>query len=103
MLRQLPSAFILDAPFVAMCSSAYQNVFWIAALFVLLWWWALDSRVALAAMWLALALSPALLREYLDGGDGITNTVAKRALMLGVLYLPTRWAPTAAAVGLVLA
>jgi len=83
MISQLPGAFILDAPFVAMGSSAYQNVFWIAALFVLLRWWARDSRVALAAMWLALALSPALLREYLNGGDVIANTVAMLAFMLG--------------------
>jgi hypothetical protein len=103
MISQLPGAFILDAPFVAMGSSAYQNVFWIAALFVLLRWWARDSRVALAAMWLALALSPALLREYLNGGDVIANTVAMLAFMLGVLYLPTCWAPAAAAIGLGLA
>jgi len=103
MISQLPGAFILDAPFVAMGSSAYQNVFWIAVLFLLLRWWARDGRAALAAMWLVLALSPALLREYLNGGDVIANTVAMLAFMLGVLYLPTRYSPAAAAVGLGLA
>jgi hypothetical protein len=103
MISQLPGAFILDAPFVAMGTSAYQNVFWIAALFLLVRRLARDSRVALAAMWIALALSPALLREYLNGGDVIANTVAMIAFMLGVLYLPTRWAPVVAAIGLGLA
>jgi hypothetical protein len=103
MISQLPGAFILDAPFVAMGSSAYQNVFWIGVLFLLLRWWARDSRLALAAMWLVLALSPALLREYLNGGDVIANTVAMVVFMVGVLHLPTRWAPAVAAGGLGLA
>jgi hypothetical protein len=103
MISQLPGAFILDGVFVAVGSSAYQNVFWIAVLFLLLRWWARDGRVALAALWLALALSPALLREYLNGGDVIANTVAMIAFMLGVLDLPTRWARVGAAVGLGLA
>lgn len=103
LISQLPGAFILDASVVALGSSAYQNVFWIAVLFLLLRWTARNSRVALAAIWLVLALSPAFLREYLNGGDVIANTVAMVAFVLGVLYLPTRWAPVLAAAGLGLA
>ena len=54
-------------------------------------------------LWLALALSPALLREYLNGGDVIANTAAVLAFMVGVLYLRTRWAPILSAFGLGLA
>ena len=103
MISQLPGAFLLDAPFVAIGSSAYQNVFWLIVLYLLLRWWARDGRVALFALWLALALSPALLREYLNGGDVIANTAAVLAFMVGVLYLRTRWAPILSAFGLGLA
>jgi len=108
MVSQLPGAFILDAPFVALGSSAYQNVLWLAVLFMLLRWSARDSRKALFALWLVLALSPAFLREYLNGGDVIANTVAVLAFMLALINLPRtgRWgraAPILAAVFLGLA
>ncbi len=104
-VSQLPGGLLLDAPFVALGNSAYQNVFWLAVLFVALWRYAGEARVALFVSWLALALSPAVLREYLTGGDVIANTCAVLVLMLAVLYAPRRWAwPAAlAAIGLGLA
>lgn len=103
MVSQLPGAFVLDAPFVALGSSAYQNVLWLAVLFLLLRWWTRDGRIALFVLWLVLLLSPAFLREYLNGGDVIANAVATLAFALGMLYLPGRVAPAATTVGLGLA
>lgn len=103
MISQLPGAFVLDAPFVALGSSAYQNVLWLAVLFLLLRWWARDARAALFAVWLTLALSPALLREYLNGGDVIANAVAMLAFMVGAMHLRASWMRFACAIGLGLA
>ena len=103
MISQLPGAFILDAPFVALGSSAYQNVVWLIVLFLLLRRGTKDTGRALFLAWLVLALSPVVLREYLNGGDVIANTAAVLTFMLGVLELPTRPRRIVAAVALGLA
>jgi hypothetical protein len=96
-ISQLPGALILDIPFVALGNAAYANVLWLPALFALLWWILRDPRVALWLTWLLLVLSPALVREYLTGGDVIANTVAVLAFGLGTLTLPQRWQRLASA------
>jgi hypothetical protein len=103
LVSQLPGGLVLAAPFVALGSSAYQNVFWLVVLFLLLRATAGDTRVALFASWLVLALSPALLREYLNGGDVIANAAAVLAFMLGVVCLPGTAGPLLSAFGLGLA
>jgi hypothetical protein len=90
-VSQLPGALFLDAPFVLFGNSAYENPFWLAVLLGLLVWIARDARIALAAAWIALLLSPALLREYLTGGDVLANTVAVLVFGLGCLLLGRRW------------
>jgi hypothetical protein len=96
-VSQLPGALLLAVPFVALGNAAYENVLWLPALFALLWWILCDPRLALWLTWLIIVLSPAVLREYLTGGDVIANTVAVLALGLGMVALPERWQRLASA------
>src|SRR5205823_135849 len=93
LISQLPGAVLLAVPFVAIGSSAYQNLFWLAALFLVLRRYLGDGRLALGAFWVALA-SPGTLRELVTGGDLIANNAYLAVFSLGVLALdpttPTR-------------
>lgn len=104
LVSQLPGAVILAVPFAALGSSAYQNLFWLPVLFLALARSLGDRRLALAALWIVVLGSPAVLRELLTGGDLIANNAYLIVFALGIAVEPTtrprRAGRIASAVGL---
>jgi hypothetical protein len=104
LVSQLPGALIINAPFVAIGNSAYQNIFWLMAFFFGLRYVLKDARLALFGILLLLLASPELMREYLTGGDLIANSIYILLFMLGVLLVPNegraRWLKLGAAAAL---
>ena len=100
LINQLPGALFLDAPFVAIGNSAYQNLFWLAAFFLGLRYYLRDGRLALFVTWFTLLATPAVLRELVTGGDLIANTVYVLLFTLGVLRFRNRVWKIAAAIAL---
>jgi hypothetical protein len=90
LVNQLPGALVIDAPFVALGNSAYQNIFWLAAFFLGLRYYLGDARLALFVSWFTLLATPAVLRELVTGGDLIANTVYVLLFTLGVLRFRSR-------------
>jgi hypothetical protein len=94
-VSQLPGALLFAAPFVALGTSALQNLAWIPVLFVALVWHLGSARPALFVSWAILAVSPGVLREFLTGGDLVANGIYVAVLVLVVLRTPpagrTRW------------
>lgn len=74
-ITQLPGALVLAISFVLIGNSALQNIFWLPALFAGVRARTGSNRIALFACWLLLAASPAVLREYVTGGDLIANGI----------------------------
>ncbi len=76
-ITPLPGAFILGAPFVVVFgNSAYQNLFWLAAFFVVLNRFIFKNTVQ-SFLFLAVlfVLSPVLMQEIVSGSDFISNTI----------------------------
>ena len=71
----LPGGVILSAPFVLLGNSAYQNLFWILVLFIVLKMYLKDGRLALIGMWGILFLSPVALQQLVTGGDLLSNVI----------------------------
>jgi hypothetical protein len=73
-LAQMPGAFLLGLPFAAASSSAWATPFWIAVLIALV---ALSRGLGVAALAAAAVFvtAPAVPREYLTGGDLVSNTI----------------------------
>jgi hypothetical protein len=74
-ISPLPGSLLLAAPFVALGNSAYQNLFWIAALFLVLARFLRDARIALLLFWTVLGLSPLFWQEFVTGGDLLANSI----------------------------
>lgn len=74
-LSVLPGGIFLAAPFVALGSSGYQNVLWLAAFLVAAWWRFRDPALAIVMLIVPLALSPAAMYEYISGGDMHSNGI----------------------------
>jgi hypothetical protein len=74
-IAQFPGGLVLAAPFVALGASAYAAFFWLPAFFVFLRVRHREWRSPLLVTVLALAVSPAVVREVLTGGDLIANGV----------------------------
>jgi hypothetical protein len=104
-ISQLPGGLVLAAPFVAIGRSAYAAFCWLPLLFLLLRRLAGDARRPLLLLWLALLLSPVLVRELVTGGDLIANCVAVMlaAWLVAVLLDRSPLLAGLAAVGLGLA
>ncbi len=83
-VSQLPGALFLDTPFVLLGNSAYQNLFWLPAFFLGLRYYFSDARLALFVIWFTL-LAPAVMREFVTGGDLIANSVYVLLFVLGVI------------------
>lgn len=92
-LSHMPGSVLLAIPFVALGTSALQNLFWLPAFFIGLRWKLASTRAALFALWVLLAASPAVLREFLTGGDLISNNIYVILLALVVLEVrhDSRW------------
>jgi hypothetical protein len=74
-LTPMPGALLLALPFHLLGNAAYQNVFWLLALGLVLWRAAGALRIALLALGVGLLASPELLKEYVIGGDMGANAI----------------------------
>ncbi len=74
-LSVLPGGIVLAAPFVALGTSGYQNLFWLAVFLMAACWMFRDRAMAFVMLTVPLALSPAALYEYISGGDMLTNGI----------------------------
>jgi hypothetical protein len=108
-LSHLPGSYILAIPFVALGNGAYQNFFWLAALFLFLGRWLRDWRLALFLVWTIVFASPGVLRELMTGGDLIANNIYVLILAVGLLLVARAGRPawqralTAVALGVAVA
>lgn len=101
-ITHLPGSLILAIPFVLIGNSAFQNMVWLPALFAGLRIRTGSLSRALFFCWLLLIASPAVLREYVTGGDLIANGIYVLLATLGVLWASKRggWVSIVAAVSL---
>lgn len=76
-ISPLPGAILLAAPFVGLFgTSAYQNLFWFTAFFLLVQRRLVkDSRDSLLLALLVLGLSPGVWQELATGGDLLANSL----------------------------
>lgn len=74
-VTQLPGKIFLAIPFVLLGRSAYQNIFWIAALFVFLTIFFKDPRHSLILIWVLLFLSPGVMQAFLTGSAMLANGI----------------------------
>src|SRR5208337_1689916 len=81
-ISPLPGSLLLAVPFVLLGNSAYQNLFWIAAFFVMAREWLASGRLALLLLWTILALSPVVWWELVTGGDILSNSIYVLVLLL---------------------
>lgn len=81
-ISPLPGSLLLAVPFVLLGNSAYQNLFWIAAFFVLAREWLESGPQALLLLWIILALSPVVWWELATGADLLSNSIYVLVLML---------------------
>ncbi len=73
-ITPFPGSVILSLPFVLLGTSAYQNLFWIAAGYLAVWKFLNDSRFALVFL-IAITLTPVTLQQLTTGGDLVTNAL----------------------------
>lgn len=101
-ITHLPGSLILAIPFVLIGNSAYQNMVWLPALFAGLRIRTGSTSRALFFCWLLLIASPAVLREYVTGGDLVANGIYVLLATIGVLWASRRggWLSVAAAIAL---
>ena len=82
-LHHLPGAFILATPFVALGTSALQNLWWLPIFFLAAKNEA-DSRAALELTLVVVALSPEVWYEVVTGTGYLANTIS---VLLGLWWL----------------
>ena len=82
-LHHLPGAFVLAIPFVALWTSALQNLFWLP-LFFLAVRKEVDSRTALGLALLVIPLTPEVLHEVVTGTGYLSNAIS---VLLGLWWL----------------
>jgi len=82
-LHHLPGAFVLATPFVALGTSALQNLYWLPLFFVAVKEEA-NSRTALELALLVFALSPEVLYEVITGTGYVSNAIY---VLLGLWWL----------------
>jgi hypothetical protein len=90
-LHQFPGAFVLAAPFtVIFGSSAWQNLFWLGAFWVVV---ARDLRSAQTAVrlcWIVLVASPVVLHGMWTGVGHMANAISVLLGMRWLMALPAR-------------
>ncbi len=73
-ITPMPGSLFLAIPFVLLGNGAYQSFFWIAAGVYLLWiFWDRQTARTLLFVWLVLATCPAILHQFVTGGDYVAN------------------------------
>jgi hypothetical protein len=88
-ISPLPGAVLLALPFVLLGNVALQNLFWLALFtFALAAYWQ-DPRPALFLLWVALALSPAVMYALVAGYDYLANSLYVLLFSVAILrYVP---------------
>lgn len=74
-ITHFPGSLFLSIPFVLLGNGAYQNFFWFLAFLIMLRFYLGGWRLALFLLWLLLILSPAILHEFVTGGDLAANSL----------------------------
>jgi len=82
LITPMPGAVLLATPFVLLGSSAWQNLFWLPALYLAARRLLADPRLALLLWWSVLGLSPVVLQELVSGGDLLSNALYVPLLVL---------------------
>jgi hypothetical protein len=90
-VTQMPGSLLLAVPFYLLGNGAWQNFFWLVVFLLLLRSLFGDGRLALTFLWLLLLASPAVLHDFVTGGDLTANSVS----ILAPLVLLWKWAPDA--------
>ena len=72
-IHHLPGALLLATPFVVLGTSAYQNLFWLALLFLVARRLLGSTREALLLAWAVPLLSPVVAQQAITGADAVTN------------------------------
>ena len=93
-VTQMPGSLLLATPFALLGNAAWQNLFWLGALFVIARPLLGDDHRALIVMALILLGSPAVLHDFVTAGDLGASTIA---LLMGMLALVTLVPDTSAA------
>ena len=101
-LHQMPGAFLLAAPFAIAGTSALQNLFWLAAFFVVVAKETRDPRLVLALLWIIL-LGSAEVSAHLMTGTGYSANAISALLGLHLLARHPRSSLAAAFWGITLA
>ena len=81
----MPGAILLALPFVALGYSAYQNLFWLAVLFIVAWSYLRDRRSALGMVLMILALSAIVWHSVVTGIDRLSNGIYVLVAMLWLM------------------
>jgi hypothetical protein len=84
-ISPLPGAILLATPFVLLGNAAYQNIFWLTALFALACLHFKDVRLALLLIWACLILSPVVPSNIATGVDHLSNAIYVLVFMLFVV------------------
>jgi ALG3 protein len=93
-VTQMPGSLLLATPFALLGNAAWQNLFWLGALFVIARSLLGGDHRALMVMALMLLGSPAVLHDFVTAGDLGASTIA---LLMGMLALVTLVADVSAA------
>ena len=81
----MPGAILLALPFVALGYSAYQNLFWLAVLFIVTWSYIGDRLSALGMVLMILALSAIVWHSVVTGIDRLSNGIYVLVAMLWLM------------------
>jgi hypothetical protein len=84
LIHHLPGAFLLAAPFVALGSSAIQNLVWLVLFFLVLRCELGNTSGALRWFWLMLIFSPVVVHQLITGTGHIANAIY---VMVGLWWL----------------
>ncbi len=75
-ITPMPGALLLAIPFVLLGNGVYQSFFWMAAGVYLLWvFWERQTARTLLFVWLVLGTCPAILHQFVTGGDYVANAL----------------------------
>jgi hypothetical protein len=89
-ISPLPGALFLAIPFVLLGSSAYQNLFWLAAFIFVMKSYLKDGRQSLLLVWVILIFSPVVVYQVLTGYDYIANGLYVLLFMLWMVSIMPR-------------
>jgi hypothetical protein len=75
-ITPMPGSLLLAMPFVLLGNGVYQSFFWMAAAVYLLWvFWDRQTARTLLFVWLVLGTCPAILHQFVTGGDYVANAL----------------------------